>query len=253
MNALDWLAEQRLKVKRVEKLAGLTACSRLIELENRQKFVWREQNQRADDYGVDYRQEAALLQGLAFLPFTPKPYVAIGNFSLLHWQAGEVPTQWSESLLHKLATRLAALHSLDLQAVGFPQKIATLNLAARCQSLWEKLSPVQQAKLNFAPPFEPITPFMQAICHHDIHLGNLVEHHAQLYLIDWEYAAISDPALDLALFLSANDLTDTEQTVFFERYFAKFPANRTACLAKMCEYQPLVEKLSRLWYAIGER
>lgn len=250
MNAVEWLENQGLAVEKVEKLDGLTACSRLIYLENGRRLVWREQSLRATDYGVNYRQEAALLSTLHFLPFSPKPYFSTDDFSLLEWLDGTVPQAFSDRLLQKLATHLATLHSLDLQAVKFAEKTAKLDLAERCRFLWSKLNIEQQAALNFAPPFEPITPFMQAVCHHDVHLGNLVEQNEELFLIDWEYATISDPALELALFLHANPLSCEQQAVFFAAYFAKFHGERTACLAKMQEYQPLVQKLTELWYAI---
>lgn len=251
MNALAWLAEQGFPVKCVEPLAGLTACSRLIELEDGQKFVWREQSRQATDYGVNYAQEFALLSALSFLPFTPKPYFGGGNFSLLHWQAGSVPTEWRDDLLKRLAENLATLHRLDWQAVDLPRNIAKLDLAERCQFLWDKLPQSYQVALHFQPPFEPILPFATAICHHDLHLGNLVESEEQLIIIDWEYASLSDPALEIALFLHANALSSAQKALFFEHYFAKSGLDRTACLAKVAEYQPLVAQLSMLWFALN--
>lgn len=251
MSALAWLAANGAKVKRVEPLAGLTACSRLIELEDGQKFVWREQSQQATDYGVDYAQEFALLFALVFLPFTPKPYIGGTDFSLLHWQAGSVPGEWCDELLERLAENLATLHRLDWQAVDFTQNIAKLDIAERCQFLWDKLPASYQKDLSFHPPFSAVLPFATAICHHDLHLGNLVESEEKLIIIDWEYASLSDPALEIALFLHANALSSAQQALFFEHYFAKSGLERTACLAKVAEYQPLVEKLSTLWFALN--
>lgn len=251
MNTLAWLAEQGFQVKQVEPLPGLTACSRLITLSNGQKFVWREQSQQATDYGVDYLQEFALLSALSFLPFTPKPYFGAENFSLLHWQAGSVPTEWRDDLLKRLAENLATLHRLDWQAVDFTQNIAKLDIAERCQFLWDKLPASYQAELAFHPPFEPVSPFSISVCHHDLHLGNLVESEEKLIIIDWEYASLSDPALEIALFLHANALSSAQQALFFEHYFAKSGLARTACLAKVAEYRPLVEKLSALWFALN--
>lgn len=250
MNALAWLEENGVKVRCVEPLAGLTACSRLIELDDGRKFVWREQSKQATDYGVDYAQEFALLSALAFLSFTPKPYIGGADFSLLHWQEGRVPNEWSDDLLVRFAERLAILHCLDLQAVDLPRNIAKLDLAERCRFLWDKLPQSYQANLSFSPPFDPVLPLTKAICHHDLHLGNLVEGKEELIIIDWEYAALSDPALDIALFLHGNPLSMTQQALFFGHYFAKSDIERTACLAKVAEYQSLVEKLSTLWFAL---
>lgn len=250
MTALKWLAAQGHAVKQVTPLVGLTACSRLIELHDGQKWVWRQQSEKATRYGVDYAQEFALLSALADLPFTPKPYVAMGDFSLLHWQEGEVPSAWHDALLRRLAEQLATLHTLDLRAREMPPTLVRLNLAERCQSLWERLPLTVQTHLPFQPPFEAVQPFASAVCHHDLHLGNLVEQGERLFLIDWEYAALSDPALDLALFLHANTLSAAQQALFFTTYFAKSGFERAACCAKIAEYFPLVTQLSQLWYAM---
>lgn len=252
MIALDWLATRQQAVHSVEPLAGLTGCSRLITLESGQKLVWREQSRQASDYGVNYQLEAKLLSALDFLPFTPKPYHIAPEFTLLHWIEGDTPTEYDTPLLQQLAEQLAELHAIDLQAVQSSPDFAKLVLHERCQVLWDTLSPEQQAILPFSPPFQAVEPFATAICHHDLHLGNLVLQGEQLFLIDWEYSAISDPALELALFFSANTLTEDQQAVFLATYFAKSAWDRTACLAKVAEYQPLVKQLTALWFALHD-
>lgn len=250
MNALDWLNAQQRPVRSVTPLAGLTGGSRLITLTNGEKWVWRQQTVQATAYGVNYYQEAQLLQALDFLPFTPKPYFFTAEFSLLSFQNGTVPTAFNDKLLCQLAHQLATLHTLDLQTITLSTPIAKLDLAQRCRFLWQRLPTPMQARPELAPPFEAISPFSQAICHHDLHLGNLVEQGDRLFIIDWEYAAISDPALEIALFLNSNRLSSAQQALFFQHYFAKFPLNHTAFLEKVTEYQPMVEKLNRLWFAI---
>lgn len=250
-SAIEWLQIQRKQaVSSVKKLAGLTACSQLVTLKNGERYVLRTQRARATDVGVNYQQEAELLNTIFSLGFSPKPIYCDQNFSLLAWIEGEIPTTFSHSLLIKLAENLAQLHQFPLQAVSSAKNIAKLDLAKRCQFLWDKLPANKQAELPFSLPFQQIQPLTTAICHHDLHLGNFVERGDKLFFIDWEYATISDPALDLALFLNANSLSEEEKAVFFTHYFAKNPLNPTACKEKMNEYQPIIEQLNQLWYAI---
>ncbi|QIM63667.1 LPS biosynthesis choline kinase [Pasteurellaceae bacterium Orientalotternb1] len=251
-SALQWLTQtQQQAVRSVEKLTGLTACSQLVTLENGERYVLRNQNQRASNFGVDYQQESQILAQIRPLAIAPDPLYANAQQSLLSWIDGSVPTEFSSDLLQKLAEQLAKLHRFKLQAVSSNQNFTILNLTERCHFLWQKLPAQKQAELPFSPPFPQIEPFAHALCHHDLHLGNLVEQGDKLFIIDWEYAAVSDPALDLALFLHANPLSEAEQAVFFQHYFAKSPLDLTACRTKIAEYQPLIAMLNQLWYAFG--
>lgn len=251
VKALEWLTRTRQQaVRTITDLQGLTACSQLITLANGERYVLRTQSQRATDYGVNYQQEVQLLCYIAPLGIAPTPIYTDENASLLAWIDGEVPTAFRPDLLRKLAETMAKLHATSLQGVRSLPKSAKFDLAERCQFLWDKLSPEKQHALPFSPPFQPITPFRHALCHHDVHLGNLVEQGDRLFLIDWEYAAISDPALDLALFLHANRLSEGDQQLFLRCYFADFPQDLTPCINKIAEYQPTVQILSDLWYAI---
>lgn len=254
-NALQWLVKtQQQAVSRIVPLAGLTACSQLITLANGKRYVLREQSARATELGVNYQQEAYILTKIQPLAFAPKPIYADSEASLLTWIEGEVPSQFSLSLLEKLAVQLAKLHQFDRQAVKFSENFVPLDLAERCAFLWQQLPLEKQAKLPFSPPFSKVEPFAQALCHHDLHLANLIVQGEKLFLIDWEYAAVSDPALELALFFASNPLSDRQKDHFLQCYFAAaFPKNRqnlTACCAKMAEYQPLIAILTALWYEI---
>lgn len=251
MSILNWLEKERKQaVKSVKKLAGLTACSQLVELENGEKYVLRRQNKRATDYGVNYQQEFSLLEALQPLEFTPKPYQSSTNETLLHWIEGNIPSAFSPILLEKLARHLARLHTFPIQAVCVGEKIAKLDLAERYHFLWCKLTPQKQQKLSFSPPFPRISPLDHTICHHDIHLGNLVEQGEHLYLIDWEYAALSDPALDIAMLFYANRLSHTEQTHFLNTYLAHTSYSQREFEQQIQRYLPEVNKLSLLWYAL---
>lgn len=250
--ALQWLEQQQQQaVSSVTKLAGLTACSHLVELANGERYVLRSQTQQATDYGIDYQQEVAFLRLIEPLGFTPKIIYANETSALLAWINGQTPSHFSQPLLAKLADQLASLHRFDWQAVRSTQNLTRLNLAERCQFLWQNLPLKTQNSLNFTPPFKQISPYKQTICHHDIHLANLVEQDEKLFLIDWEYAAISDPALELALLFHYNPLSAEQKAFFLARYFAKSGFDPTACVAKMVEYQPEIEKLNRLWFRLS--
>ncbi|WGE31218.1 phosphotransferase family protein [Actinobacillus genomosp. 2] len=249
MNVFDWLARQQQAVVFRKNLSGLTACSQQIQLASGERFVLRQQNERATAFGISYTQEVQILRYLTHLPFTPKVYYHNENASLLTWVEGNIPSHFSSSLLSKLALQLAELHLFPIT-----QPLPKLELAERCQFLWDKLSEQQQATLRFQPPFQTIQPFTLAICHHDLHLGNFIEKNDRLYLIDWEYSAVSDPALEIAMLFSANAkiLNEQQQTKFLRLYLQATKFNQKGFKQKMAEYHSAINQLNQLWFAILE-
>lgn len=249
MNGLEWL-QARYNVSQVQKLAGLTACSHLVITEDL-KLVWRQQNSIATALGINYQKEAALLQTLS-LSFMPIPYFFHSDFSLLHWIEGKTPASYTNELLIQLADCLAALHRFEWQSTYLVNE-KPFSLKEHCLFLWQQLPEKQRQLMENVQELTSIEPFCTSVCHHDIHLENLIERAGKLYLIDWEYAALSDPALEIALFLQGNCLTEEQQAVFFEYYFAKVQFLRESFLKKVREYTEGVEWLNRLWFTLNSQ
>ena len=60
------------------------------------------------------------------------------------------------------------------------------------------------------------------ICHNDTYEPNyLATKDGDLYLIDWEYAGMNDPANDLACFFCRYDYTDEQIEMFMREYFQR--------------------------------
>ncbi|EFM97226.1 LPS biosynthesis choline kinase [Actinobacillus pleuropneumoniae] len=248
MNTLDWLESQQQAVVFCKNLAGLTACSQQIQLASGERFVLRQQNDRATAFGINYAQEAQILRYLTRLTFTPKVYYHNENSSLLTWIEGNTANCFSSSLLNKLALQLAELHLFPIT-----ESLPKLDLVKRCQFLWQKLPVTKQATLRFRPPFQTIQPFTLAICHHDLHLGNFIEKNDRLYLIDWEYSAVSDPALEIAMLFSANPaINQQQQTEFLRIYLQETQFNEGKFKRKMAEYHSAIYQLNQLWFTILE-
>lgn len=69
----------------------------------------------------------------------------------------------------------------------------------------------------------------KVVCHNDVVRGNLLFHHHELTLIDYEYAGLNDAFFDHISFLSENDITDWAT---IEKYFvyAKMPIDEDKIL-----------------------
>ena len=62
----------------------------------------------------------------------------------------------------------------------------------------------------------------KVICHNDTYEPNfLATQDGDLYLIDWEYAGMNDPANDLACFFCRYDYTDEQIELFMKEYFQR--------------------------------
>ncbi len=59
--------------------------------------------------------------------------------------------------------------------------------------------------------------------HLDLHAGNILDQGEQMFLIDWEYAAMSDPFFDLATSTSAENFSDDEMQALLQCYLERNP------------------------------
>lgn len=222
---------------------NVTACSHIIELENQQRYIVHQQSERATSLGIDYQLELQILQKIAPLNLAPQVIYSTQEYILLSYIEGKNPHQYSDLLLTKLAEQLATLHQFDFSVLSH---LTTFNIVERCHFLYLQLSLAQQKKFDLST-IQSIKPFSLGICHHDLHLANFVEQNNQLYLIDWEYSAISDPALEIALFFYSNKLTKKQQKFFLNYFLSLTKFDSSKFLNKIEEYQEVIKLLNQLW------
>ena len=75
-----------------------------------------------------------------------------------------------------------------------------------------------------------------------------------MYLIDWEYSAVSDPALEIAMLFNANAkvLNEQQQAEFLRLYLQATQFDEKRFKQKMAEYHSAINQLNQLWFAILE-
>jgi len=57
-----------------------------------------------------------------------------------------------------------------------------------------------------------------SLIHRDLHKGNILINNGKISLIDWGSAATWDPALDIALFFTKNNIAQNKQNLFLKEY-----------------------------------
>lgn len=86
-------------------------------------------------------------------------------------------------------------------------------------------------------------------CHNDISPGNLLTGH-QLFLVDWEYAALSDPLFELAGIICNFELNDLQESELIEAYQTQ--SKLRVDLDKLEAMKSLYRIIGELWYMGNE-
>lgn len=182
-------------------------------------WLAREQSVQKTQLGVNRRRERKLLRHVAGCYLAPTIIAANQRWLVINWLEGDVVTneQFIElsanGQLAQLLTRLHHLppsgYRLDLcaQLIRYARQID----AKRLSPSWLRL---HQDFLHLSPP----QPLKLAPLHMDIHPGNLLATSTGLKLIDWEYAADGDIALDIAALFCSNGWSAPQQQVFLQHY-----------------------------------
>lgn len=122
-------------------------------------------------------------------------------------------------LLPQLVQKLVNLHRLKVQTPQLEPEAYLVQLAEKArQGGWSDADDWDFAALiNVARQFAAL-PSDIVLCHLDLHSGNILLQHQQIYLIDYEYCQLADSSLDLAA-LSLNLQMDIkEERALIEAY-----------------------------------
>jgi thiamine kinase len=172
-------------------------------------FVLRIDGPQARRPGVDRRREFLLHAKAAAAGMAPAIVAGNAESGIMVSEFIE-GRRWVEAdcldrgALHRLGERLARLHQLNAQAAPFePLRIAEAYVAAAppldkplAAAAATLLRALALAQTRFAED-----PARAVIIHGDLNHLNLIEA-GPLWLIDWEYAQVADPLLDLGCLLA---------------------------------------------------
>jgi len=169
--------------------------------------------------GADRGRESAVLRHIARQKLGPCVRLYSPPWLVVDWIDGTPLTDaalTASSGLQALSGCLVTLHQLPLcghrldlqrQFARYWQHIDRHRLTPRWLQLHKKM-------MRLAPP----APLRLALVHMDIHAGNVLETPQGLRLIDWEYAANADIALELAAIVRGNGWNTTQQYALTQRY-----------------------------------
>ncbi|WP_413676376.1 thiamine kinase [Pantoea dispersa] len=193
---------------------------------------------------VDRQREYRILRQLRATALAPQPLAWQAPWLLQRWLPGEVlsPDQFSAQRAAVL-TLLLRLHHQPL--TGY-----RLRLAPLLQRYWQLCQQRHwrwQRRLNQLLQRGEPSPLRLAPLHMDVHPGNLIATPDGLRLIDWEYAADGDVALELA---AIGAVDGAEHDYWITDYAAEARLSATALRRQSRRWQPWLQLLMASWYQL---
>jgi len=144
-------------------------------------------------------------------------------------------------LLPKIACQLAQVHSLPVPE--FP----ALDPFAHLSDYLENRQIVRTELLNLCEASvrkNRPTSKVYRLCHNDLNPGNILVTTTGIVFLDWEYANVTSPAFDIAVFAATQGLTNQQLETFLDFY------GGTANIASVKYYQRLYGLLEILWWRL---
>lgn len=234
---------------RFSPVQGLTGESWRIEGEGVQLLA-RRQSREKSALGVSRRREARVLRRSG-KGIGPQVLAQNNQWIILQWLDGDVVTEATFSRLNEhgdLAALMAGLHRQPPS--GYP-----LDLHQQFARYWQQLDRrrVTPAWLRLHQRFQhrrTPTPLKLAPLHMDIHPGNAIARGESLRLIDWEYAADGDIALDIAALFCGNAWSPARRLRFLQHYARIGYADLPLLSAQVQRWLPWVDYLMLLWFEV---
>lgn len=232
-------------------VAGLTGESWKIST-SAGELLARFQSPDRQISGADRRREFSILQHIAPLHLGPHVRLYSPPWLLVDWINGSPLTDdaFASSLVQKaLSQCLVKLHASPLSGYR-------LNLHQQFARYWQyidrrRLTPVWLRLHKKMMRLKPPTPLRLSLVHMDIHAGNVLETSQGLRLIDWEYAADADIALELAAMIRGNGWNKMQQLMLTQQYVETGGYRDLRLLQQQVKrWLPWVDYLMLMWFEV---
>ncbi|MGF1696075.1 phosphotransferase [Vibrio lamellibrachiae] len=177
---------------------GLTNRCWKVVLPNHECYVWRPTTPITTAFAISRFQEYQLLSSIESSHIGPKAIFVNEHGLLVEWIEGDSLT--SGLSFDSLLKTMVLIHKLDTARVP----VAPFSFTARVDHYWLQLDEEHKSEelkslylgLRSAPNLADVG---SVLCHFDLAGYNMVKTEVTNRVIDWEYASIADPRLDLTL------------------------------------------------------
>lgn len=201
--------------------------------------------------GADRRREHSILRHIARHNLGPCVRLYSSPWLLVDWLDGAPLAEdaFAGAAQDVLTQSLVKLHHLPL--TGY-----RLDLQQQFAHYWQhidrrRLTPAWLRLHKKMMRCRPPAPLRFSLVHMDIHAGNVLETPHGLRLIDWEYAADGDIALELAAMVRSNGWNAVQRHALVQRYVDAGGYRDLVLLQQQVNrWLPWVDYLMLMWFEV---
>ena len=237
-------------VKAQTLTGGLTNRCWKIEASDGQAFVWRPITSITEAFCISRHEEYQVLSAIEQLQIAPQPITINKQGLLVEWVEGD--TIHDNLSLQQLMRTLVSVHLVNTSRLPLHPFCFT----ARVDHYWLRLDKEHRSE-EFETIYQQwrsapsLPPMENTLCHFDLGGYNLVRQGSEIKIIDWEYAALADPRLDLTLTISvANE--SVEEAV---KQYCQFRGihDTQAWIDGVEAWLPRSKMMAMLWYLLAHQ
>ncbi|MEI8633890.1 phosphotransferase [Vibrio sp. PP-XX7] len=231
---------------------GLTnRCWKIVHPDH-PPVVWRPITSVTKIFAISRHQEYQILSALDRCEekLSPKPYCINDHGLLVAWIEGDHPTVLDPKMLIHL---LGRIHRFPVQKLP----IFPFSYTARIDHYWFQLKSLSVPVKEIEPLYQywrtqpDIAIISPVLCHFDLGRHNVIKTISGLQVIDWEYATIGDPRIDLAMSIQGSGGNLATMVGLYCQM-----QNITALdewIDAVKRWIPRVMMMSMLWYLIADQ
>ncbi|QXO19098.1 MULTISPECIES: phosphotransferase [Vibrio] len=177
---------------------GLTNRCWKVVCSQGKAYVWRPTTLITKAFSISRYQEYQILKAIQSSQLSPAAMLVNEWGLLVEWIEGDSLTD--KPSFDGLLRMQARIHELAINHIP----VVPFSFTARVDHYWMQIKPelkTEQVRALYEDWRNPpnLAEVAQCLCHFDLAGYNMVKTESGYKVIDWEYAGIADPRLDLAL------------------------------------------------------